>query len=233
MLKGYTLPWCGHSELWGQERGRASWTPSEGQRKSRNSLGPGCSEEEYSVSERPISSFCFYCCETHVCTGHKSMHCLLLVSLTHSLKALGRNFMSIVCACLLCARVCGMRMGVCHRSGFSWRSAFSVNIKVQRAVRCWHNTALWEHRRLPQQWVSETSALAARRVPPPRSPCSRPRGESLGGCGAARLYTNTPTCLRPHCSPHLSVADETVKTFRGMDFNTAALTSAVTVINNL
>lgn len=47
---------------------------------------------------------------------------------------------------------------------------------------------------------------------PAHSPCSRPRGESLGGCGAARLYTNTPTCLRPRCSLRLSDVDETAKT---------------------
>lgn len=41
------------------------------------------------------------------------------------------------------------------------------------------------------------------------SPCWRPRGESLDGCGAARLYTNTTTCPRPHCSPHLSVVNWT------------------------
>lgn len=97
------------------------------------------------------------------------------------------------CVPVFYVHVCGMRMGVCHRSGFSCRSTFSVNIKVQRAVRCWHNTALWERRRLPQQWVSETSALAARRVPPPRL------AHLARGLGVNHLAdVELPVCTQTH-----------------------------------
>lgn len=48
---------------------------------------------------------------------------------------------------------------------------------------------------------------------PARSPCWRPRGESLDGCGAARRYINTLTCLHLRCSLHSSAGDGTAEGF--------------------
>lgn len=109
-------------------------------------------------------------------------------------------------AAVAALRTIGWRNYVCIHSMFIWvcgcgplhRSTFSVIVQVtSRATPTPH---------VPCDFLQCFSNIRPNRqafAQSARSPCSPPRGGSLGGCGAARLYTNTATCPRLCYSPHL------------------------------
>lgn len=117
------------------------------------------------------------------------------------------------CGRISCAALCFAQVRYVHGrvqlDRFAWVTLPKINFshKMKFNQEC---SAVTTHPfvavRVPKgscsiEW---TSTLAVRRSPTQlvHSPCSQPRGESLDGCGAARLYTNIQKCLRQRCSLH-------------------------------